>query len=79
MTPPFFFVASVRVNNGVATITWDSVAGQVYRVQYKNNLTDANWTDLPPDVTATGPTANKTDVVGSLPQRFYRVLLVQTP
>jgi hypothetical protein len=72
-------ITSISVANGVAVITWNAVAGQTYRVQYKNNLTDSKWTDLPPDVTATGPTASKTDNVGSQPQRFYRVLLVQTP
>ena len=72
-------ITSVRVANGVAVVTWNAVAGQTYRVQYKNSLSDSTWTDLPPDVTATGPTASKTDNVGAQPQRFYRVLLVQTP
>lgn len=76
VSPPIQ-IASVQVINGVATITWNSVAGQTYRVQYKNGLADPNWTDLPPDVTATGPTASKTDVVGTLPQRIYRVTLAQ--
>jgi hypothetical protein len=69
-------ILSMDLTNGVFTITWSSVAGQTYRVQYKNNLTDPSWTDLPPDVTATGPTASATDVVGSLPQRFYRLFVL---
>ena len=77
ISPPIQ-IASVQVINGVATITWNSVAGQTYRVQYKNGLVEANWTDLPPDVTATGLTTSKTDVVGDLPQRLYRVTLAQT-
>jgi len=75
---PSPLIQTMQVANGVVTIEWSSVAGQVYRVQYKNALTDANWTDLPPEVTATGQTASKVDVVGTRPQRFYRVLLLPT-
>jgi len=52
------------------------VAGQTYRVQYRNSLSESTWTDLPLDVTATGPTASKSDIVGSLLQRFYQIRLV---
>jgi hypothetical protein len=57
-------------------ITWTSSAASGYRVQYVDNLTDTNWTDLSPDVIADGPTAFATDAKGLSPQRFYRVLLV---
>jgi hypothetical protein len=67
---------SITANEGAAAITWSSIAGRTYRVQYKNNLTDANWTDLSPDVTATGVTASKTDNVGTQPRRFYQVVLL---
>jgi hypothetical protein len=70
------FILSITANEGAAAITWSSIAGRTYRVQYKNNLTDANWTDLSPDVTATGVTASKTDNVGTQPRRFYQVVLL---
>jgi hypothetical protein len=57
-------------------LSWNSVSNLTYRVQYKDNLTDANWTDLPPDITATGPMTSVTNVVGSQPQRFFRVYWV---
>ena len=76
MTPPV--IQSINVSNGVAVITWSSISGRSYRVQYKQNLTDANWTDLPPDVTATSATTSKTDAVGSVPRRFYRVVMLGT-
>jgi len=69
-------ITSISRNGGVVVITWNAVASQTYRVQYKNSLTDSTWTDLPPDVTVTGPTASKTDNVGAQPQRFYRIQLL---
>jgi len=58
-----------------ATIEWQSVTGKRYRVQYKDKLSNPTWTDLSGDVTASGPTATKTDA--SVPEeRLYRVSLV---
>lgn len=65
-----------RVTNTVVqtTVTWDSVSGKSYRVQFKDRLTDAGWNDLPGDVSASGATASKTDATSiGQPQRFYRV------
>jgi hypothetical protein len=45
-------------------------------VQYLNDLTNTNWTNLSPDITADGPTAMATDTNGLFPQRFYRILLL---
>jgi predicted transcriptional regulator len=69
-------ITSVVMSNGFATINWNSVADQTYRVQYKSGFNDEDWTDLSPDTTAAGPTASKSDEVGGVPQRFYRVMLV---
>ncbi len=64
----------VDLDNGFATVVWASIPGATYRVQYKNNLDDPAWTDLPGDVVATGTTAMKTDAtVPGIAQRFYRV------
>ncbi len=74
VAPPFV-ITSLRVTNGVALITWNSIAGQVYRVQYKDRMTDNGWQDALPDVLATGSTTTLTNAVGSATQRFYRVTL----
>ncbi len=66
-------ITSIGFTNGVVTITWNSVSGGVYRVQYINNLNGHGWTNLSPDVTATNLTATKTDAAGSVSQRFYRI------
>jgi hypothetical protein len=69
-------IESIQKSNGVVMITWDSVAGETYRVQYRTDVAGSGWTDLPPDVVATGPTANKTDAAAGTAQRYYRVMLV---
>ncbi len=73
MSVPSPVITSLGLTNGVVTITWNSVAGGNYRVQYINNLNDSGWNDLSPDVTATGLTASQTNVVNGVPQRFYRI------
>ncbi len=68
---------TISVSNDVVTLTWDAIAGITYRVQFKTNLTDAVWTDLVPDVLATGPTANATDLVRTNSPSFYRLFVPQ--
>jgi phosphotransferase system HPr-like phosphotransfer protein len=69
--PPL--ITSVQLNNGLVTITWNSVTGGIYRVQYNTSLNGGGWTNLSPDVTATGLTATQTNYVGSGPIGYYRV------
>jgi hypothetical protein len=47
-------------------------------VQYNNSLNGGGWTDLSPDVTATGSTATQTNAVGSVSQRFYRIKVLNS-
>jgi hypothetical protein len=68
-----FLITSVQLTNGVVTITWSSVAGQTYRLQYKESWADENWTDIPPDVGASDTTATGTNAVDAATQRLYRV------
>ena len=72
--PPSF--SSAVMSNDALTLTWSSISGQTYRVQYTTNVVDTNWTDLPPDVTATDTTASQTDSTLSDAQRFYRVMVL---
>jgi hypothetical protein len=77
LDPPTLLPVLVNPASNTVTLTWTASAGLVYRVQYKNNLSDSNWQTLGSDVTATSTTATKTDsFVGSASQRFYRILLV---
>ncbi len=64
------------LTGGTMTITWSSIPGRTYRVEYSEGLT-APWTALVPDVTATGDTASTTDTAGAVRRRFYRVLRLE--
>src|SRR6185369_15158277 len=41
------------LNGGNTTILWNSAPGRTYRVQFKNNVDDPQWSDLPGVVSAT--------------------------
>jgi hypothetical protein len=70
------FMASIVISNGTPIVTWDAVPGRTYKLQYKDNLSDTEWIDVLPDVTATGAKAaagtGETDAL----HRYYRVMLV---
>ena len=77
LDPPSLLRPQVNPSNNSVTLTWTASAGLTYRVQYKNNLSDALWQSLGSDVTATNTTASKADAsLDSASQRFYRILLV---
>lgn len=70
-------IESIIRTNGVSTLLWSSISGQTYRVEFKLNLDDANWSNLAPDVTATGSTATQNDTnAASVAHRLYRLQLV---
>lgn len=72
ITPPPQILSS-EAAGGMFTLTWNALGGKTYRVQFKDSLDDTNWSDLLPDVTASGPTASKSDPLGP-DRRFYRIL-----
>jgi len=62
--------------NGVVTLTLPAITGKTYRVEYKNNLNDPAWTPLGGNRLATSATLTIDDNIGSQPQRFYEVLIM---
>lgn len=70
-------IESVVLTDGIAAITWSAIKGGTYQVQYKDDLSATNWNELSTTVSANGGTATATNAVGNVPQRFYRVLLLQ--
>jgi Tol biopolymer transport system component len=61
--------------NSQPTLTWPLAAGKTYQVQFKTNLTDAVWQNLPADITVTGGTGYVSDPTPvTTGQRFYRVV-----
>jgi hypothetical protein len=63
------------VAGSTVTLSWTAIPGRTYRVQYKTDLNENNWSELGDNIIATGNTASKTDaMVGNI--RFYRVELL---
>jgi DNA-binding beta-propeller fold protein YncE len=71
------FKLTLRRNTAppTVTLTWATVAGRQYQVQFTDNLAGA-WTNLTGPVTATGFSLSQTDTPPpGQSQRHYRVLL----
>jgi hypothetical protein len=66
---------SVQCSGSSCVLTWYSVAGQTYRVQFKSALTNVAWSNVAGDVTATAALASKTVSVSGATQVFYRVVI----
>jgi len=63
-----------KVTGNNRQITWSSAPGKIYRVAYKNNLSDTTWTNLSGLITATGTTTLYTDTTANKStQRYYLV------
>jgi hypothetical protein len=75
--PPPPAIQSLRVTNGMATLTLSAIPGGTYRVQYKDSLDSPIWHDLAPGISATSSTVTAMDSINGAAQRFYRVLLLQ--
>jgi hypothetical protein len=73
--PPM--ITSVTGADGMVTVSWTATAGTVYCLQCKASAQETNWINIPGNVTATGATASKSDAVGSINTRFYRIMVVQ--
>jgi len=69
-------ILSIGLTNNAVMITWSSVANRSYRVQSSSDPTGTNWTDVLPDVPASGPTTSQTNAIGNVSWQFYRVILL---
>jgi len=69
-------IEAISVSNEVISLTWSSIAGKTYRVQRNDDLSSFNWSNLPPDVPASGASTSQDYPLGPEPQGFYRVQFV---
>jgi len=74
---PFSAHANVSPGAGQVTLTWEAAPGRSYRVQYKDDLSQTQWSDLSGGVGVYGVMATCVDTAGAFNQRFYRVALVE--
>jgi hypothetical protein len=56
-------------------INWPLASGKTYQVQFKNDLGDPSWQNLPGNITFIGDTGYATDFSPSSGKRFYRIVL----
>jgi Tol biopolymer transport system component len=68
------FRATASLDNSGSQIHWPALPGKSYRVQFKNDLNDAVWQDLPGNVAILGNTAYYGDPAAGATRRFYRIM-----
>lgn len=69
-------ITGIALAGDVANVTWTSLGGQGYRLQFKTNVMDADWTDVLPDVVASGASATQTNAFDPSGMRLYRVKIL---
>jgi hypothetical protein len=52
------------------SITWSTMPGGKYHLQYSSDLISTNWINLSNAATAIGPTLGATDSTSNGPRRF---------
>jgi hypothetical protein len=71
-TPPR---ASIAVDaTGHVTLGFATQVGKTYRVEYNDNLNNANWLPLGAAIMASGVSLTVPDDIGGNSQRFYRIV-----
>jgi hypothetical protein len=69
-------ILSLSLKNQQAVVSWSSISGATYALQYKTNVTDSAWQDLPPAVQATSSVSSATNGTDGAASRLYRVVLL---
>jgi hypothetical protein len=72
-TPPAPLVLSNLIRSGhTFTVSFPTIAGKTYTLQYKNSIKDAAWTPIS-SLTGNGGTRSLSDSSATPASRFYRV------
>jgi uncharacterized repeat protein (TIGR03803 family) len=66
-------IQSITKTAGTVTLTWNSVAGQTYLLEYCTDLAQGYWSNVGNAVMATNGMMTGLDPAATDPQRFYRV------
>ena len=70
-------IQAITVSSGVVEVTWTAITGRTYRVEYRAGaLAGTDWSNIPPDVTATNSTVTATNSMGANAEGYYRVRLL---
>jgi hypothetical protein len=68
---PPFRAENPDYSDGIFGVSVQTRAGKSYRLEYKDNLDDANWTELDPQ--PGDGTVMRLTTPSAAPQRFFRV------
>jgi hypothetical protein len=68
-----YAITAMTFTNGVATLTWQSITGRLYRLEYKDDLMLPTWTEVPVDIIGAGANTSTTNATGGATNRFYRI------
>jgi hypothetical protein len=66
-------IAGIAVNEGVVSEAWNSVIGQMYRLECSTNYTADIWSAASPDIVATRVVTTQTNNFDPKVWQFYRV------
>ncbi len=66
-------ISSFNHQTNSVTLTWNSVAGHLYQIQYANVVTGGPWNNVGPVLNSVGPTVTYTDTTASDSTRYYRI------
>ncbi|HZQ47809.1 MAG TPA: hypothetical protein VFC07_12395, partial [Verrucomicrobiae bacterium] len=72
-----FPITSVTKSGNSVTLTWQTVVGHKYQVQYATSLPGAHasgWTSVGPQTTATGTSMSYTDTTATSASRYYQIV-----
>jgi hypothetical protein len=74
--PPAAAPLNIQISGTNLFLAWPAAEGQNYQLEYKTNLSDPVWTPLGGPMMGTGGTLNVSNNLDNLPQRFFRLQLV---
>jgi hypothetical protein len=66
-------IRSVNFLSNSVTLTWTTVPGRLYQVQYRPAVNTGNWINMGPVLGSSSPTVSYTDTTATDAARFYRI------
>lgn len=76
VVPPFRASAEVSATDDSIVFSWPAFPGKTYQLQYKNDLSETNWTNLGDTITGQGGNISVTNTPSEQAHRFFRILLL---
>ena len=74
--PAIVQLVKQKISGSALTLAWNAVSGHTYQVQYKTNMNQALWVNLPA-FAVTNSAGSVSIPIGADTERFYRVVLLQ--